>query len=327
MKRFQRKLIASGIIGNLLDGYDTCIFGYMAFYIASYFFVSPDTLNDLLKTLIIFTLSYLVRPIGGLVFGLIGDYVGRKKAFVSSLLLMGTSTTLIGILPGFNALGMLAIWLLLLLRILQSFGAGAEYTNSIVFLYEHAPEKQATFMTSFAAFGINLGFFCAAIIGSFVAALMQAHILGDWGWRLPFLIAIIGTFMGIWIRQSVPETIPFIMNNALKPRDFKQFFAQLCHDARQNHMNYLTLIAVIWLGTASTYLLYIYFPIHLSTIRHIPYSQSLIINTVSIALLVIYIPVFSYFSDRWERRKAILLATVGYLVLYYSNLNLRRCCG
>ncbi|NNM59347.1 MAG: MFS transporter [Legionellales bacterium] len=325
MLNFRKKLILSGFIGNLLDAYDIAIFGYMTFYIASYFFISSDPLMSLFKTFSIFAISYIVRPIGGIFFGFVADYMGRKKAFVASLLVMGTSTTLIGLLPGYKQLGTLAIGLLLLMRMLQSFGAGGEYTNSIVFLYEHAKASESTFITSFAGLGINTGNLIASSVGGVLAMLMQNHVIGQWGWRIPFLLAGVGMILGLWVRHSLPETLVFITQHREHwSMTLKQFCSKMRLDAKAHRSNYISLVSLIWLGTASTYLLYFYFPLHLSTIRHIVYAKSLTINTCSIALLVMLIPCFGYLSDKWGRKRFIIFATIGYLIFafpYYLALS------
>jgi MHS family proline/betaine transporter-like MFS transporter len=169
-----RKVIAAGMIGNVLEWYDFAIYGYFASAIGRQFFPHEDPVAQLLSAFGVFALGYLMRPIGGALIGHIGDRFGRRGALTFSVTAMAIPTFLIGVLPGYSTLGLLAPAALILLRMVQGLSVGGEYTSSMVFLVEHAPEGRRGVMGALAASGAGVGTLLGSAMGAAFAASVSA---------------------------------------------------------------------------------------------------------------------------------------------------------
>jgi MHS family proline/betaine transporter-like MFS transporter len=187
----KRRVIAAGMIGNVLEWRDFAIYGYFASEIGKQFFRQQDPVSQLLSAFGVFAVGYLMRPVGGALVGHIGDRLGRRAALTFSVTAMAIPTFLIGLLPGYATLGLLAPIALTLLRIVQGLSVGGEYTSSIVFLVEQAPEKRRGLMGALAACAATTGILLGSAIGAAFAGSMSAAALASWGWRLPFLLGLL----------------------------------------------------------------------------------------------------------------------------------------
>jgi Arabinose efflux permease len=208
-KRQMRLTLASTIIGTALEWYDFYLYGTAAALVFNKLFFPQ--LSPLMGTLAAFTsygIGFFIRPLGGLVFGHIGDRYGRRLVLVATLLLMGLSTVAIGLLPTFQAIGIWAPILLTLCRAVQGFGAGAEFSSAIVLSAERAPAKRRGLYSSFAGCGIAAGILLSAGVFNFVSQMPQDAFL-DYGWRIPFLLSIVAIIIGMVIRLHVEESPVF----------------------------------------------------------------------------------------------------------------------
>src|SRR5262249_15070992 len=201
-----RRLIAAGMIGNLLEWYDFAIYGYFAAQIGRHFFPHEEAVAQLLSTFGIFAVGYLARPLGGVLMGHIGDCFGRRAALTFSVVAMAISTFLIGLLPGYRTIGTLAPVGLTLLRVVQGLSVGGEDTGSMVFLAEHAPEGRRGLMGARGGSGATVGILLGSAIGAAFAASMSTTTLDNWGWRIPFLLGLVVGIAGYVLRRYVLET-------------------------------------------------------------------------------------------------------------------------
>ena len=204
------RTVVAGAIGNLLEWYDFGLFGFFASVIARQIMPPGDRLASLLETFGVFAAGFLNSPLGGVVFGYVGDRLGRKRALELSVLLMAVATTLIGLLPPYSAIGLAAPLLLTLMRLLQGISVGGEYVGSMSFLSEHASPASRAFFGSWSSFSVVLG----SLLGSGTAALLtgllsEAQLLA-WGWRLPFLGGILIGVVGLWLRLGIEESPSFL---------------------------------------------------------------------------------------------------------------------
>src|SRR5882757_6856077 len=181
-----RRVIAAGLIGNVLEWYDFAIYGYFATAIGRHFFPHEDAVAQLLSTFGVFALGYLARPVGGVIIGHIGDRFGRRAALTFSVAAMAIPTFLIGVLPGYETLGVAAPILLTFLRMIQGLSVGGEYTTSIVFMVEHARPDQRGLIGAMAGCGAVGGILAGSATGAVLAAAMPSEMLEAWGWRIPF---------------------------------------------------------------------------------------------------------------------------------------------
>ncbi|MEF3191786.1 MAG: MFS transporter [Campylobacterales bacterium] len=200
-----KRIILAGIIGNIIEYYDFALIGFMATIIGHHFFPANNPALSTLSTFAAFAAGMVMRPIGALIFGHIGDTLGRKKAMLLSLALMALPTFAIGLLPTYETIGIIAPILLVALRILQGLSVGGEYASSIVYLIEHAPEHRRYLYGSFVSVGAKAGM----SLGSGVLALLFLQ-LGDeameaWGWRMPFFASLALALLGFWLRRTLIE--------------------------------------------------------------------------------------------------------------------------
>jgi MHS family proline/betaine transporter-like MFS transporter len=199
------RLIAAGTAGNVLEWYDFAVYGYFAAPIGRHFFPSEDATTSLIAAFGVFAAGFLMRPLGGVVFGHIGDHVGRKAALTISVLAMAIPTFLIGILPGYAVLGPTAAVLLVILRMVQGLSVGGEYTTSIVFLVEGAGRNHRGFAGSWSGFGAVGGILLGSAVGALVTLTLPPGEVGSWGWRLPFLAGLFVGLAGLYVRRHIPE--------------------------------------------------------------------------------------------------------------------------
>src|SRR5262252_2288302 len=202
-----RRVIVAGMIGNVLEWYDFAVYGFFAAAIGQEFFPHQDRVAQLLSAFGIFALGYLMRPLGGAVTGHIGDRFGRRAALTFSVAAMAIPTFLIGLLPGYGTLGLLAPIALTLLRMVQGLSVGGEYTSSMVFLVEQAPDGRRGLMGALISCGASGGILLGSAVGAGFAAGMSVTALDAWGWRIPFLLGLVVGTAGYFLRRHLQETV------------------------------------------------------------------------------------------------------------------------
>ena len=208
-ERIPRKAALASFVGSMLEYYDFFIFGAAAGLIfPDVFFSDSDPRTATLLSLMTFGVAYVARPIGAVIIGHFGDTVGRKKMLVLTLLMMGVSTFLIGAVPSYDAIGVAAPVLLVLLRILQGLSAAGEQSGANSLTLEHAPDRKRGFFTSFTLEGTQGGLILANLVFLLVALLPEDQLL-SWGWRIPFFLSAFVVAVGYWVRRSLPETPEF----------------------------------------------------------------------------------------------------------------------
>src|ERR1700680_3972985 len=200
-----KKIIFASGLGTMIEWYDFYIFGSLAAVMSALLFPGKDPTWDLIKTWALFATGFIVRPFGALVFGRIGDLIGRKYAFLVTLTVMGLSTFLIGLLPTYKTIGLLAPAILLLLRLLQGLALGGEYGGAAVYVAEHVPDNKRGFYTSFIQITATLGLFVSLAVVLGVKEMMSDAAFKSWVWRLPFLISIILVSISLYIRLKMQE--------------------------------------------------------------------------------------------------------------------------
>lgn len=201
-----KKVICAAAVGNFVEWFDFAVYGFLATAIAQQFFPSGDATTGLLKTFAVFAVAFAFRPLGGIVFGMLGDRIGRKKVLAMTILLMAGATTLIGLLPTYAAIGIAAPILLTLIRCAQGFSAGGEYAGACAYLMEHAPRTQRAWYGSFIPVSTFSAFACAAVMAYALDASLSPEAMANWGWRVPFLIAAPLGLVGLYLRWRLDET-------------------------------------------------------------------------------------------------------------------------
>ncbi|RZI45719.1 MFS transporter [Candidatus Finniella inopinata] len=202
----QKKLLAACAIGNIIEWYEFMIFGYFAAIIGTLFFPSSSSLGSLFKAFGVFAIGVLVRPLGGILFGHIGDRFGRKTALLVSIYLMSVPTVAIGLLPSYESIGIFAPIALLCIRVLQGLSMGGEYAGTIVYLVENTKTSKKGLYGSLAAFSLVLGMAAGSLVFAVFHALLTKQQLLDWGWRIPFLLSIVGLAWGLYLRVKLEDS-------------------------------------------------------------------------------------------------------------------------
>ncbi|MBA3944064.1 MAG: MHS family MFS transporter [Herpetosiphonaceae bacterium] len=200
------KVIMASALGTMIEWYDFYIFGSLATVIAANFFPSRDPNAALLSTFATFGAGFAARPFGALVFGRVGDLVGRKYAFLVTLLIMGGSTTLIGLLPTYASIGIAAPLILVLIRIIQGLALGGEYGGAATYVAEHSPENRRGFYTSFIQITATAGLFVSLLVILVVRGSMSPASYASYGWRIPFLLSIFLVAISVYIRSRMKES-------------------------------------------------------------------------------------------------------------------------
>jgi MHS family proline/betaine transporter-like MFS transporter len=201
----ERHAIIAGIAGNVMEWYDFSVYGYFAANIGRHFFPAQDTVSSLIAAFGVFAAGFLMRPLGSLVFGHIGDKVGRKTALTVSVAVMAIPTFLIGSLPTYQQIGVTASVLLILMRLLQGLSVGREYTTSSIFLVERSAASRRGFFGSFAEVGACGGILLGSALSGLVTTVLDRAMVDSWGWRIPFLIGVTVGIAGLYIRRHVIE--------------------------------------------------------------------------------------------------------------------------
>jgi MFS family permease len=315
------KVIAASSAGTMIEWYDFYIFGSLATILATQFYPEGNPTVNFLKTLATFAVGFAVRPLGALVFGRIGDMIGRKFAFLVTLLIMGGSTAAIGILPTYARIGLAAPVILVLLRLLQGLALGGEYGGAAVYVAEHSSDEKRGYYTSFIQTTATLGLFISLIVILVVRRAVGEEAFKAWGWRIPFLLSIVLVAMSYYIRVRLRESPLFT-----RLKDAKRTSIAPIQESFGSWPKWKVFLLVLFGATAGQAVVWytgqFYALFFLQTVLKVPLATAYTI--VAIALLL-GAPLFVFFgslSDRIGRKKIMmtgnLLAALLYVPIYHA---------
>ncbi len=287
------RLIPAVLIGTTLEWYDVFIYAQAAALIfGGVFFPHSSVAMGTLLAFATYGVGYLARPLGAVVFGHIGDRLGRKTALMATLLLMGFSTTLIGFLPSYEQVGVLAPILLVLLRLLQGLGAGAEYAGSFVMIAEMVPARRRGFLTAIPGSGIYLGIVLASLIGSITFAMDQA-----WAWRVPFLLSVVLIAVGFFFRMRIAESPVF---EELEEERGRRSLPVVDVFRKTPRRLFLAVLLTAPIGFNSYVVLT--YSLSYSVGQGMDKSTALLGTLMAAGLAVFLVPLFGHLTDRFGRR-------------------------
>jgi MHS family proline/betaine transporter-like MFS transporter len=314
MKHSMKKVIASCMIGNALEWYDFALYGFFVALIGRHFFPSHDVTASIIASYGAFAVAFILRPVGALVLGYIGDKMGRKKALILSLYLMALPTALIGVLPTYAVIGIMAPILLTALRFFQGFSMGGEFTGSMIYIAEHAHPKQHAFMSSFAPCSLFIGIIIGSGMATLVTVLLSTEALESWGWRVPFLISVFGAGLGIYMRRHLVETDTFEkMQKAIEHVEQVPFKRLLL-----SHWRAILLTLLIDCGVGvSGFFMITFMATYMIQFHEVPAHIALMINTVNMFLAAILIVFFGWLSDKIKPQWIMLTGCVGFVLFSY----------
>jgi len=309
-KLLKRAAFAS-FIGNFVEWFDYASYGYLATIIAVVFFPKTDASTGLLAAYGVFAISFIVRPVGGIVWGHFGDKIGRRTSLSLSILIMSLSTFLIALLPTYAQVGMLAPVLLLLVRVVQGFSASGEYAGASAFLAEYAPANRRGFYTSIVPASTAAGLLFGSLLIAAMHVLLSSEQLHSFGWRLPFLLAAPFGLIGRYIRLKLEDTPRF---KALE-QDQHVARAPIAELLGKHRMKMLIAFGVTCLNAVAFYLVLSYMPTYLSTELGMDETASFIAATISLTAYIALIFLMGSLSDRIGRKSMLIGASILFAVL------------
>ena len=312
----ERKVIFASSLGTVFEWYDFYLYGSLAVYIgASFFSQYPETTRNIFA-LLAFAAGFLVRPFGALVFGRLGDLVGRKYTFLVTILIMGLSTFLVGILPGSASIGIAAPILLLVLRMLQGLALGGEYGGAATYVAEHAPHGRRGFFTSWIQTTATLGLFLSLVVIIGVQSMLGKEAFAEWGWRIPFLLSCVLLGVSVWIRMKMNES-PAFKKMKEEGKGSKAPLKEAFGQWRNAKIALLALFgavvgqAVVWY-TGQFYALFF-----LQNILKVEAQSANIMVAISLLLGTGFFVFFGGLSDRIGRKPIIMAGLLLAMVTYF----------
>lgn len=315
-----KKAITAAALGNAMEWFDFGVYGFVAYALGQVFFPGATPGVQMIAALATFSVPFLVRPLGGIFFGAMGDKFGRQKVLSITIIIMAVSTFCIGLIPSYASIGIWAPVLLLLAKLAQGFSVGGEYSGAAIFVAEYSPDRKRGFMGSWLDFGSIAGFVLGAGVVVLISSIVGETNFLDWGWRIPFFIAAPLGLIGLYLRHALEETPAFQQHVEKMEKDDrnaienppKTSFKEI---AAKHWRSLLVCVGIVISTNVTYYMLLTYMPSYLSHNLH--YSEDhgvLIIIAIMIGMLFVQ-PVIGLASDRIGRKPFIIGGSVGLLVL------------
>ncbi|UNM95826.1 MFS transporter [Ignatzschineria rhizosphaerae] len=315
-----RRVAAATVVGSMLEWYDFYLYAMMASIVFSKIFFNPNDENAMIKSIATFTIGFLARPIGGIMFGWFGDRFGRKRMMIITFYLMGICTVAIGLTPSYLTIGVWASVILIFLRICQGIAAGAELAAAVVTSYEHADPKRRGSQSAWPALGLNLGLLLSSLT-IYLLSLGGDQFLIDGGWRIPFIMSFALVLVGVWVRSRLPETPEFTKTSKKEQKSTvsKSIFKELFTEHKRS------LIVVFFVAAGYVALSYIFktFSIaYLTQFKDSPAKVSSLAVTIASLFAIFVVPISGRLCDDFGSKKVILVGGVISLIFAYPFMAL-----
>jgi len=308
-------IIGASSVGTLIEWYDFYLYGVLALFFSKHFFSSAMDPNlAFIASLAVFWTGFLVRPFGAIVFGHLGDLIGRKFTFMLTLMLMGASTFVVGLLPGYDTLGALAPMLLVLMRVIQGLALGGEYGGAATYIAEHAPDGKRGLYTSWIQTTATMGIVLALLVILLCRVGFGDQTFADWGWRVPFLISAILVGLSIYIRLKLEESPLFV-----RLKEQGKASANPALESFSSGKNWGLILLALFGATAPEGVVWytgqFYALFYMTTVLKVPYVTVYILMMVVLTLAAPFFIVFGALSDKIGRRN---IMTLGFLLAAIS---------
>ncbi|KFF42495.1 MULTISPECIES: MFS transporter [Pseudomonas] len=314
-----RKVAAATIFGSMLEWYDFYLYATMAAIVFSkIFFDNSDPKTATLMAFSTFAIGFIARPFGGILFGYLGDKFGRKQVLVLTFCLMGVCTTLIGLIPSYASIGIWAPILLVFIRIIQGLGAGAELSGAAVTSYEHASHGKRGSQGAWPALGLNLGLLLSSLT-IYLLTINGNEFLLAGGWRIPFICSIVLVGVGLWVRNSIPETPQFEELSKekakAKPSPLKALF--------KNDLKGLAVVFFVAIGyNALSYIFKTFSLAYLTQFKGVDVHVTSLSVTIASLVAIVAVPCFGWLCDKWSSKIVLMLGGLCSLLFAYPFLAL-----
>jgi MHS family proline/betaine transporter-like MFS transporter len=307
-----KKAIAASAIGNATEWFDYGIYAYGVTYISAAIFPG-DTESATLLALMTFAVSFLVRPLGGLIWGPLGDRLGRKYVLAITILMMSGATLCVGLVPTYDSIGLWAPILLVLLRMIQGFSTGGEYGGAATFMAEYAPSRRRGFLGSFLEFGTLAGFSFGALLMLGFSLVLGDDAMHSWGWRLPFLVAAPLGLVGVYLRSRLEDTPVFreLEEKGQKEEETTTQFKDLLAGYWKPIMQLGGLVVAL---NVVNYTLLTYMPTYLESEIGLTSDESLIVPIIGMLTMMLFLPFAGRISDRVGRKPLWWFSLAGLFV-------------
>lgn len=304
----------AGLIGNVLEWFDFAVYGYFASNIGSQFFTQSSHTTQQLLTFGTFALGFLARPVGSLVLGRVGDRVGRRALLTFSILLMGGATLILGLLPTYSQIGVMAPVLLLLMRLIQGFSLGGEYTGSMVYTTEGSSPLMRGLISSSTAAGTTIGFILGSGAAWLVNALLSPAEVNAWGWRIPFVGSVVFLILGYLLRRGIVETAEGLKAKTIRDRLLPSIIA--------DRLPILQTFGIVAMTNAAYYLTFTYAVERRKSLAAASGEEFLLANTLTLFVVLFSKPLGGWLSDKVGRRRLMMILTISVMAVIYPALQL-----
>ncbi|UVL60133.1 MHS family MFS transporter [Pseudomonas sp. B21-032] len=314
-----RKVAAATIFGSMLEWYDFYLYATMAAIVFSKIFFDPS--NPAVASLLAFStfaIGFIARPFGGVLFGYLGDRFGRKQVLVITFCMMGVCTTLIGLIPSYASIGIWAPIILVLVRIIQGLGAGAELSGAAVTSYEHASEGKRGSQGAWPALGLNLGLLLSSLTVYLLTMNGNEFLLAG-GWRIPFICSIVLVGVGLWVRKSIPETPDFKELDKTPAKDQVSPLKLLF----RNDLKGLAVVFFVAIGyNALSYIFKTFSLAYLTQYKGVEAHVTSLSVTIASLVAIIAVPFFGWLCDKWSSKTVLMLGGLFSVLFAYPFLSL-----
>jgi MFS transporter, MHS family, proline/betaine transporter len=320
-KAMMRRAVSGMVVGNTMEWYDVGVYGYLAVTMGKVFLPTAEPAVQILFSLGVFAATYIARPLGGIVFGRLGDRIGRQKVLATTLILMASSTFLIGALPDYFLVGALAPVLLVVLKLLQGFSTGGEYAGATTFITEYAPDRRRGFFASFLDFGSYMGFALGAAVVTALQIGLGDEAMTAWGWRLPFLAAGVIGVVAIYFRLRIEESPVFQATQAAQEAasdhraDVEGRPANVFVMLKQHWRAIVIAIMLVAASNTVGYALTSYMPTYLTDSLGYSALDGTLLTIPVLVLLAVMLPVTGKLSDKLGRRVVMWIGAATTIVL------------
>ncbi|MEU9831458.1 MFS transporter [Streptosporangium sp. NPDC048047] len=309
--------LIGGTIGNFVEWFDWSVYGFFAVYFADQFFPGGGT-TATLSTLLVFAISFFMRPVGATVLGVYADRHGRRHGMTLTILLMAGGSLLIALAPTYDAVGWLAPAILIIGRLLQGFSTGGEFGTSASFLVEWAKPGRRAFAGSFQQVSVVLGILCASLSATVLTRVLDDAAMSSWGWRVPFALGAVIGLVGMYIRRRLAEPEAFRLLEQSGKREQRPLGAMAAGHRRGAWFVFGISIA----GSVITYMWLTYLPTYAVLTQNADKADAQLANTLALAFFVVILPFAALLSDRFGRRPTMLVYAAAFVILPFPLLSM-----